>query len=127
LRGPDCETHVKADREALARAIGNLIDNAVKYSPECRTVWVDVERRHQNRVSIAVRDQGLGIPVKEQRDIFERFVRGAESKARRIKGAGIGLAMVRHIVKAHDGEIVLTSRPGEGSCFTIVVPEEAVL
>src|SRR4030095_7688534 len=69
LRDLKSETHVNADREALSRAIGNLLDNAVKYSPECRTVWVDVERR-ENRVSIAVRDQGLGIPVSEQREIF---------------------------------------------------------
>lgn len=124
LRETPGETHVKADREALSRAIWNLLDNAVKYSPECRTVWVEVERG-DHRVSIVVRDRGLGIPVQEQREIFERFVRGADSKARRIKGTGIGLAMVRHIVQAHGGEITLASRPGEGSRFTMVLPEGA--
>jgi signal transduction histidine kinase len=126
LRGVEAGTHVKGDRDALSRVIWNLLDNAVKYSPECNTVWVDVEC-HENRVSIAVRDRGLGIPIHEQRDIFEKFVRGAESKTRRIKGTGVGLAMVQHIVQAHGGEILLASRPGEGSRFTIVFPQEAII
>jgi signal transduction histidine kinase len=114
------ETYVRADREALSRALWNLLDNAVKYSPTCRTVWVEVERVH-NRISIAVRDCGLGIPMHEQREIFNRFVRGADSKALHIKGTGIGLAMVRHIVRAHGGEILLASEPGQGSRFTVVL------
>jgi signal transduction histidine kinase len=101
------------------------MDNAVKYSPDCRTVWVDVEHTRQ-RVSIAVRDRGLGIPLREQREIFDKFVRGADSKTRRIKGTGIGLTMVRHIVEAHGGEVVLASRPGEGSRFTILIPMEVL-
>jgi signal transduction histidine kinase len=121
LRSPDIPAQVKADREALTRAIWNLLDNAVKYSPECRTIWVDLER-DDRRVAIGVRDRGLGIPVHEQREIFEKFVRGAESKARRIKGTGVGLAMVRHIVQAHGGEILLVSEPGQGSRFTILFP-----
>jgi two-component system phosphate regulon sensor histidine kinase PhoR len=123
LQSPMHKTFVRADGEALSRAIWNLLDNAVKYSPDCRTVWVDVESNEQ-RISIAVRDRGLGIPVREQREIFDKFVRGADSKARRIKGTGIGLAMVRHIVQAHGGEVVLASRPGEGSRFTILIPVE---
>jgi len=122
LREPQIGAYVRADREALSRAIWNLLDNAVKYSPECHTVWVEVEGNH-HRVSIVVRDHGLGIPAHEQREIFERFVRGSESKARRIKGTGIGLAMVRHIVQEHGGEIILASQPGEGSRFTMVLPE----
>jgi signal transduction histidine kinase len=121
LNAPEAPAQVRADREALSRAIWNLLDNAVKYSPECRTVWVDLER-DQNRVVIGVRDRGLGIPLHEQREIFEKFVRGADSKARRIKGTGIGLAMVRHIVQAHGGEILLVSQPGEGSRFSVLLP-----
>ena len=120
LNLPDADVHVHADREALSRAVWNLLDNAVKYSPDSRTVWVDVEAK-EHRVSIAVRDSGFGIPVNEQREIFEKFVRGSESKARRIKGTGIGLAMVRHIIHAHGGEILLTSEPGKGSRFTMVL------
>lgn len=122
LHAPERELPVRADREALARAIWNLLDNAVKYSPECRTVWVDVEH-DVNRISIAVRDRGLGIPAHEQQEIFDKFVRGAGSKALRIKGTGIGLAMVRHIVQAHGGEIRLSSEPGQGSRFTMILRE----
>jgi signal transduction histidine kinase len=68
-----------------------------------------------------VRDRGIGIPVHEQRHVFDRFVRGAMPKALRIKGTGIGLAMVRHIVRAHGGEVRLTSEPGQGSRFTILI------
>jgi len=108
----------EVDRVALGRAIWNLIDNAVKYSPDCRTVWVAVEQ-HEGATAITVRDQGLGIPSGEQAGIFERFVRGEESKSRRIKGTGIGLALVRQIVDAHGGQIELSSTVGEGSRFVV--------
>jgi len=111
---------VRADREAVSRALWNLLDNAVKYSPQSRTVWVDMER-NRDLVSVTVRDQGIGIPLQEQGEIFDRFVRGSESKARRIKGTGIGLAMVRHIVQAHGGEVRVASEPGRGSRFTMVL------
>ena len=109
---------VRADREALVRALWNLLDNAVKYSPDSRLVWVGL-RAHGERCEITVRDHGLGIPADEQLHIFARFVRGAESKARRIRGTGIGLAMVRQIARAHGGDVRLESEPGRGSCFTI--------
>ena len=101
----------------------NLLDNAVKYSVECRTVWVDLGR-DQQRLAIRVRDRGLGIPASEQKKIFRKFVRGAVAKAENIKGTGIGLAMVQHIVKAHGGEIRLASTPGQGSTFTLLLPIE---
>jgi signal transduction histidine kinase len=120
LAGVDAAIVTRADREALSRALWNLLDNAVKYSPGCRTVWVEMTCQ-ADQVSIVVRDQGLGIPIHEHRDIFDRFVRGADSKSRRIRGTGIGLAMVRDIVRAHGGEIRLASEPGRGSRFTIVL------
>ena len=109
---------VRADREALVRALWNLLDNAVKYSPDTRVVWVDLQVQDE-RCLITVRDHGLGIPADEQPHVFARFVRGAESKARRIRGTGIGLAMVHQIARAHGGDVRLESEPGRGSCFTI--------
>ena len=82
---------------------------------------VNVEAR-DGSVAISVRDRGLGVPRDEQDEIFKKFVRGTASRAHGIKGTGIGLAMVRHIVEAHGGTVRVESTPGEGSTFTIVLP-----
>jgi signal transduction histidine kinase len=116
---------VRADRDAFCLALWNLLDNAIKYSPECRTVWVETAREN-GRVAVRVRDRGIGIPAAEQKEIFKKFVRGAAPRTANIKGAGIGLAMVRHIIEAHDGEVRLESEPGKGSTFTILLPLEKV-
>jgi signal transduction histidine kinase len=112
---------IQADEEALRRAIRNLLENAVKYSPECRTVWVEGRVNHR-QAAISVRDRGMGIDPREQREIFQKFVRGAAAKKAGIKGTGIGLSMVRQIVDACGGEIRLQSAAGEGSTFTILLP-----
>jgi signal transduction histidine kinase len=124
LTGTVASVTTRADRDALSRALWNLLDNAVKYSPEIRDIRVEMASGTDD-VSIAVRDQGIGIPADEQGRIFDRFVRGAESKRRRIRGTGIGLAMVRQIVLAHGGRISVSSDPGAGSCFTITLPVHA--
>jgi signal transduction histidine kinase len=113
---------VLADSAALGNALWNLLDNAVKYSPEKHSVHVSVGR-HPNGVAIAVADEGIGIPAREQKEVFRRFVRGAESKRLGIKGTGLGLAMVSHIVSAHGGAIELESEEGAGSTFRVVLPE----
>jgi len=112
---------IHADQETLGRAIWNLLDNAEKYSPGCPTIRVHVEREGAG-VAIRVQDHGLGIPEAEQRDILRKFVRGTAADATGIKGTGIGLAMVKHIVDAHGGSLRLQSAPGEGSTFSIVLP-----
>jgi signal transduction histidine kinase len=112
---------VDADTEALTRALWNLLDNAVKYSGDGRAVTVAVESR-ADLVSISVSDQGPGIPREEQKEIFGKFVRGAYAREHHIRGTGIGLTMVRHIVEAHAGKIDLVSAPGKGSTFTILLP-----
>lgn len=114
---------VRADPEALRRALWNLLDNAVKYSPECQTVWIEVAREGR-RLAIRVRDRGLGISAREQKEIFKKFVRGAASETISMKGTGIGLAMVRHIAASHGGEIRVESEPGRGSTFTLLLPVE---
>jgi len=115
---------VEADSEALSRALWNLLDNAAKYSGDSRKIELRVER-DGSAISIAVRDYGLGVPVPEQRRIFQKFVRGSAAKSLGVKGTGIGLAMVRHIVEAHGGSVRVTSAPGEGSTFTIELPAKA--
>jgi two-component system phosphate regulon sensor histidine kinase PhoR len=111
---------VKGDQEALAQALWNLLDNAVKYSGDSRTVRVEVEAG--SRVAVRVRDQGFGIPPSERDQILRKFTRGSGARAHGIKGTGIGLAMVKHIVDAHGGKVLIDSEPGKGSTFTIELP-----
>jgi signal transduction histidine kinase len=112
---------VRVDREALGRAVWNLLDNAVKYSPACKTVWA--EARSQNgSVAIRVRDQGLGITPEEQEQIFKKFVRAGSARVAGAKGTGLGLAMVEHIARAQGGRVAVESKPGAGSTFTILLP-----
>ncbi len=111
---------IHADPEALGRAVWNLLDNAEKYSPESKTIQVDVEREGAG-IAIRVQDHGLGIPAAEQRDILRKFVRGTAAHTTGIKGTGIGLAMVKHIVDGHGGSLRLESAPGAGSTFSIVL------
>ena len=111
---------VKADRDALAQALWNLLDNAVKYSGESHDVHVDVEGNGE--VAIRVRDAGYGVAPSERKQIFRKFARGAAAREHGIKGTGIGLAMVKHIVDAHGGTISVDSEPGRGSTFTMTLP-----
>ena len=112
---------VDADPEALSVALRNLVDNALKYAPDCPTVRVQwgIEKAH---VAIRVQDRGPGIPASEKKAIFRKFVRGSAAEAGNVKGSGVGLAMVRHIVTAHGGNVSLASVPGLGSVFTIMLP-----
>jgi signal transduction histidine kinase len=112
---------IDADGEALGRALWNLLDNAVKYSGDNREIEVEVDRSGQE-VTIAVRDRGLGIPAHEQAAVFRKFQRGGQAVQLGIKGTGIGLAMVDHIVKAHHGRVELQSEPGQGSTFRLILP-----
>jgi signal transduction histidine kinase len=112
---------VQADREALARAVWNLLDNAVKYSPQHRTVWAEAACEN-GLVAIRVRDKGLGIAGHEQKRIFEKFVRAASADAAAAKGTGLGLTMVQHIVAAHGGQVRVDSEPRIGSTFVILLP-----
>jgi signal transduction histidine kinase len=111
---------VKGDEEALAQALWNLFDNAVKYSSEGQKICVKVGAG--NPVTIKVKDRGFGIPASERSRIFSKFVRGSNSRAHGVKGTGIGLAVVKHIVDAHGGEIEVESEPGKGSTFIIRLP-----
>ncbi len=119
LRAEPSLPSVAADREALSRALWNLLDNAVKYSPENKEISAEVALQDSG-VAIRVRDRGAGIPGSQHKEIFKKFVRGDPASA--VKGTGIGLAMVEHIVRGHRGKILLDSEPGKGSTFTIWLP-----
>jgi signal transduction histidine kinase len=110
-----------ADAEALELAVWNLLDNAVKYSPPGTEVRIELSTV-DGRARIAVRDQGLGISLEEQTRLFRKFERGERARSLGIKGTGIGLAMVDHIVRAHGGRVEVQSAAGTGSTFTILLP-----
>jgi len=118
---PSEALRLRADRAALGHALWNLLDNAVKYSPEPRPVHMSVAR-HPRGIAISVSDEGLGVPVGERREIFRKFVRGRKASELGIKGTGLGLAMVSYIVEAHGGAIELESEEGKGSTFRLVLP-----
>jgi signal transduction histidine kinase len=120
-RTPDHPLPVDADREALSRAIWNLLNNAVKYSGDRRDVLIEAAANGSG-VSIRVVDHGFGIPRHEQGHLFEKFVRGESNRKRGIPGTGIGLAMVRHIAEAHGGRVEVESIEGEGSTFSLTLP-----
>ena len=112
----------QADPEALSVALRNLVDNALKYSPNHRTVWLEWGTE-KSSVAIRVRDRGAGIAPAERKEIFRKFVRGTAAADGNVKGSGVGLAMVRHIVDAHHGQIQMESEVGEGSTFTVLLPK----
>jgi signal transduction histidine kinase len=121
LNGAPNGCRIKADPEALAVALRNLVDNALKYSPDQPAVWVEWGPEN-GCVAIRVRDKGMGIAERERKAIFRKFVRGSAAAAAHVKGTGVGLAMVRHIVVAHGGGIQVASEPGQGSTFTMRLP-----
>jgi signal transduction histidine kinase len=121
LHASNSDLRIRVDRDALALAIRNLLDNAFKYSAATSTVSVSVDCCN-GLAGISVQDQGVGIPKGEQRQVFRKFVRGASAKMLNVKGTGIGLTMADEIVKAHGGRLELVSEPGKGARFTILLP-----
>ncbi len=115
--------YVRMDRESLARAIWNLLDNAVKYSKDEPRITVTAGPRG-NRALIAIADCGIGISKEEQTSVFRKFVRGSAAKHTHVKGTGLGLAMVRKTLEDQGATIELQSSPGKGSTFTIILELE---
>ena len=112
---------LELDPEAISQAVINLLNNAIKYSSEEKSIKVSV-RRELDRVLLSVSDRGIGIPRSEHRRIFEKFYRVESSLVHTTKGSGLGLALVQHITEAHGGRVELVSAPGEGSTFTLSLP-----
>lgn len=113
---------LRGDRRRLQRALANLIDNALKYTPAGGTVKVFLAQVG-DKVEIAVRDSGPGIPPEEQPFLFDRFYRG--DRSRHLPGNGLGLSLARAVAHAHGGDIRVESSPGAGSVFTLVLPANA--
>ena len=112
---------VLGDPDQLLAAVGNLVENAVKYGRESSRVAV-VARTEGDRVLIAVSDQGIGIPEPELDRIFERFYRIDPARARATGGTGLGLSIVKHVAASHGGEVTVWSEPDQGSTFTLCLP-----
>jgi signal transduction histidine kinase len=110
---------VRGHRSQVLRAVLNLADNAIKYTPRGGRVTIAL-RADDTAATIEVRDTGPGIPPSEHARIFERFHRGDPAHGR--GGTGLGLAIVRSIVAIHGGRVEIESRPGAGSVFRIVLP-----
>ena len=122
------ESEVFCDSEAFYQVVSNLLDNAVKYTPEGGTITCG----HQQVaapdgsawIEFYVRDTGMGIPAEDQSRLFERFYRVDKARSRELGGTGLGLAIVKHLVKAHGGDVRVESEPGHGATFFFTLPVE---
>ncbi|MFD4586287.1 sensor histidine kinase [Streptomyces sp. NPDC087659] len=118
--------HVWGNRGQLAAALGNLVENAVNYSPARTRVGIAARRVTApggDQIEIAVTDQGIGISEKDRERIFERFYRVDPARSRATGGTGLGLAIVKHVAASHGGEVTVWSTEGQGSTFTLRLPE----
>jgi len=131
--GFDVQTNMPAslppvfiDRDAMAQAISNLVDNAIKYSGKVKQLSITTETRGSD-LSIEIADHGIGIPRAEQARVFEKFYRVGNGLVHDVKGSGLGLSLVKHIIEAHHGTISLESDAGKGTRFTILLPLSEII
>jgi two-component system sensor histidine kinase BaeS len=122
LRAGAPEAMIRADREKLTQVLTNLLDNALNFTPPGGKVQVSVSAK-AGGVELAVEDTGCGIPAEDLPHVFERFYRADPSRARDTGGFGIGLSIVREIVRAHGGTVEVRSAPGRGSEFRVILPD----
>jgi two-component system phosphate regulon sensor histidine kinase PhoR len=118
---PEPEVAVWADEEALDQILGNLVDNALKYTPPGGRISVAWEAR-DGEVCLTVQDTGIGIPERDLPRVFERFFRVDRARSRELGGTGLGLSIVKHLAQAMQGSVSATSRPGHGSTFIVRLP-----
>ena len=121
VRCPENKVVISGDEESLNQLLINLLDNAIKYTPEGGKVTVQLTTNHE-QVIIEVEDNGIGIERADQKRIFERFYRVDKARSKTLGGTGLGLSIVKHIVIRHQGHIALESAPGQGSLFRVTLP-----
>ncbi|WP_165073703.1 sensor histidine kinase [Paludisphaera rhizosphaerae] len=119
--GVEGDATILADEEAVRQIFDNLIDNAIKYTPEGGNVRVACSAT-PSLITVEVRDTGVGIPREDQSRIFERFYRVDKARSRELGGTGLGLAIVKHLVSSLQGRVEVSSRPGAGSTFVVRLP-----
>ena len=117
------DLEIRADRMHLANIVCNLLENAIKYSREAVTIRIDYRMREDGMVQITVADNGIGIAKADQRYVFDKFYRSESAKDKAIPGIGLGLSYVKLLVEAHGGTITFESTEGEGTTFTILIPQ----
>ncbi|MFJ9735835.1 sensor histidine kinase [Streptomyces sp. NPDC101169] len=128
-REDGADLHVWGNRGQLAAALGNLVENAVNYSPARTRVGIAARRVSApggDLIELAVTDQGIGISDRDKERIFERFYRVDPARSRATGGTGLGLAIVKHVVASHGGEVTVWSAENQGSTFTLRLPEAGV-
>jgi two-component system phosphate regulon sensor histidine kinase PhoR len=118
---PEGLPQIRVDRDALADALVDLLQNAFKYTGPEKRITV-LARAAGHAVEIVVQDNGPGIPGADQKRIFDKFYRGKDPLERTIEGSGLGLSMVKHVVEAHGGKVSVKSDLGKGAAFTILLP-----
>lgn len=112
---------VLGDRGRLEQVLLNYLTNAIKYAPDSKTVFIDINLTADNHIMVKVKDEGIGIPVEKQPMIFEKFYRVEESSTR-FQGLGMGLYICAEIIKRHNGQYGVESAPGKGSTFYFCIP-----
>ena len=118
---------VEGDQDKLTQVFDNIVNNAIKYSPNGKNITIRVRQNyHHNRVSISIKDEGVGIPLVHIDKIFNRFYRVDKSRQRSMGGTGLGLALAKTIVEAHRGRIWAQSREGYGSIIFVTLPCEQI-
>ena len=124
---PKSPIFVEGDQDKLTQVFDNIVNNAIKYSPNGKNITVRVRQNyHHNRVSISIKDEGVGIPLVHIDKIFNRFYRVDKSRQRSMGGTGLGLALAKTIVEAHKGRIWAQSREGYGSIIFVTLPCEQI-
>ncbi|HAU51436.1 MAG TPA: hypothetical protein DCW43_06685, partial [Clostridiales bacterium] len=108
----------------LNEMVYNLCDNAIKYNTPGGSVDVTIATKENGDVALAVKDSGIGIPLKHQKRVFERFYRVDKSHSKEIGGTGLGLSIVKHVAQHHNANVSLESEPGLGTTITIVFPKK---